>query len=180
MSLLEDARKDADKLDIRLGQAVYNLAYDRNPAVARVAGTPIDPFHDDSRIDAFLAFIGDELPHENPPKASEMSSKSDRGTKRPKLVEERQPVGDLITHPCGCVEQKFDDESANITECPPHGLMTAATRMAEAGTKHIEAAQALGSVGQILLQDGVKSRAADANEAANAEVDKGIEDGEIS
>ena len=93
---------------------------------------------------------------------------------------ERQPIGDPITHPCGCVEQKFDDESSNITECPAHGLITAANRMVESGTKQIEAAQALGNVGNVLLQDGIKSRAADTMEAANEAVDQGIEDGNIS
>ena len=94
-----------------------------------------------------------------------MSSKSDRGTKRPKNPKERQPVGDLINHPCGCVEQKYDDGSIGMIECPPHGLMTAARALGDA-------AQALGTVGQVLFNDGVKGRAADANEAGNKLADE--------
>ena len=38
---------------LRLGQAVFNLIYKRNPAVSLV-GTEVDPFYDDSKIEAFL------------------------------------------------------------------------------------------------------------------------------
>lgn len=43
---------------LRLGQAVYNAAYDRNPAVAHLAGTMVDPFNHDDRILAFLQACG--------------------------------------------------------------------------------------------------------------------------
>lgn len=43
---------------MRLGQALYNVAYSQNPAIAHLAGTEVDPFYDDSRIEAFLDRIG--------------------------------------------------------------------------------------------------------------------------
>jgi hypothetical protein len=62
MTVLEEARLEQQRNpQLRLGQAVYNVAYRRNPAVAQLAGTEFDPFHDDSRIDAFLKKIG-EIP----------------------------------------------------------------------------------------------------------------------
>lgn len=39
---------------LRYGQALYNVAYRENPAVAKLAGTECDPFHDDSKAEAFL------------------------------------------------------------------------------------------------------------------------------
>lgn len=40
----------------RLGQAVYNAARERYPAVVvNLAGSRVDPFYDSSRIRAFLA-----------------------------------------------------------------------------------------------------------------------------
>ncbi|UOF80085.1 hypothetical protein [Caudoviricetes sp.] len=38
----------------RTGQSYYNAAYNMNPAVARLAGTDCDPYHDDARIGPFL------------------------------------------------------------------------------------------------------------------------------
>lgn len=98
-----------------------------------------------------------------------MSGKSDRGTKRPKL---RKPVGDPKHHPCGCIEQSHDDDTVNIIECPAHGLLTAATALAEAAEALGKVSNALGSVGRSLYNDGVQSRANDA-------VDEGIKDGTI-
>ena len=59
MNILEEAQKMAEVYDIRLGQAVYNIAYGRNPAVAQLVGSDVDPFYHDSRIDAFLETIGE-------------------------------------------------------------------------------------------------------------------------
>jgi len=40
---------------LRLGQWAYNLLYDHHPEIAsRLSGTEYDPFHDESRIPAFL------------------------------------------------------------------------------------------------------------------------------
>jgi len=39
---------------IRLGQAVFNIAIERNPSARILCGTEFDPFYDDSRVDAFL------------------------------------------------------------------------------------------------------------------------------
>jgi hypothetical protein len=38
----------------RLGQALYNEAYSRNPAVAHLAGGEFDPFYRDENIPSFL------------------------------------------------------------------------------------------------------------------------------
>lgn len=58
MTILEEARLVLHRSPwFRLGQAVYNIAYTRSPQVRKLAGTALDPFHDDSRIDAFLARI---------------------------------------------------------------------------------------------------------------------------
>lgn len=39
---------------LRLGQALFNRASDGNPAVLRLAGTNVDPFHDDAKVWVFL------------------------------------------------------------------------------------------------------------------------------
>jgi hypothetical protein len=42
--------------ELRLGQAVYNVARDRYPAVVvNLAGSDVDPFYRSERIRAFLA-----------------------------------------------------------------------------------------------------------------------------
>lgn len=43
---------------LRFGQAIYNAAYRLNPAIEKLAGTDVDPFHDDARVEAFLQKIG--------------------------------------------------------------------------------------------------------------------------
>lgn len=57
MTILEEARLVRHRSPwFRLGQAVYNVAHTRNPAVVRtLAGSNIDPFHNDDNIHAFLA-----------------------------------------------------------------------------------------------------------------------------
>lgn len=44
----------ASKGGVRFGQAVYNQAYAVNPAVAHLAGTDVDPYHNDDNVNAFL------------------------------------------------------------------------------------------------------------------------------
>lgn len=57
MTILEEAQLALHRSPwFRLGQAVYNAAYKRSPAVVRsLIGTDLDPFYHDERIDAFLA-----------------------------------------------------------------------------------------------------------------------------
>lgn len=57
MTILEEARLVRHRSPwFRLGQAVYSVAHARNPKVVReLAGSNIDPFHDNKNIDAFLA-----------------------------------------------------------------------------------------------------------------------------
>lgn len=58
MTILEEAKLVLHRSPwFRLGQAVYNVAYQRNPLVRQLNGTTLDPFNDDTRIDAFLARI---------------------------------------------------------------------------------------------------------------------------
>lgn len=44
--------------DLRRGQALYNVAYRENPAIARLAAGDCDPYYDDMKIAAFLERIG--------------------------------------------------------------------------------------------------------------------------
>lgn len=45
----------------RHGQAAWNALYDLNPALAsKVHGTDADPFYDDSKINAFYAFLAQQ------------------------------------------------------------------------------------------------------------------------
>ena len=58
MTILEEARHAVFTTpDLRLGQAVWNAAVHRCPAVRFLAGSALDPFYDDTRIRAFLARI---------------------------------------------------------------------------------------------------------------------------
>lgn len=45
--------------ELRFGQALYNYAYSRNPAVAHLAGTDVDPFHLNERVELFLSKLCD-------------------------------------------------------------------------------------------------------------------------
>jgi len=101
-----------------------------------------------------------------------MSKKSDRGTKRPKLskVEGRQPVGDMEIKPCGCREQRFDDETIDAFPCVPHAFQKAANAL-------LDAANAIGYVGHTLEQAEAQQRAM---MEMNEQVEKGIEDGSIT
>lgn len=99
-----------------------------------------------------------------------MSSKSDRGTKRPKISQARDPDGEPESKECGCRQQKFTDGTKDSFPCIPHALQTAATSMQEAGN-------ALGYVGHTLAQADAAGRAM---KALNDEVDEGIESGEIT
>ena len=57
MTILEEAQLILHRSPwFRLGQAVYDAAYKRSPAVVRtLLGSHLDPFYHDERIDAFLA-----------------------------------------------------------------------------------------------------------------------------
>ena len=58
MTILEQAKRDMKEWpQLRLGQAVWNAAHRRCPAVRIFTATRLDPFHHDSRIEAFLARI---------------------------------------------------------------------------------------------------------------------------
>jgi hypothetical protein len=58
MTILEEARRDMKEWpQLRLGQAVFNIAHGRCPQVRHLTGTALDPFYHDDRIDAFLARI---------------------------------------------------------------------------------------------------------------------------
>lgn len=55
MTIVEEALLEMDHYpDLRLGQAVYNIAIERDPSARILCGTEVDPFYDDSRVDAFL------------------------------------------------------------------------------------------------------------------------------
>lgn len=43
--------------ELRLGQALYNVAYSQNPAIAHLAGTEWSCFYRDDKIEAFLGKI---------------------------------------------------------------------------------------------------------------------------
>lgn len=45
--------------ELRFGQALYNYAYSMNPAVAHLAGTEVDPFHLNERVELFLSTLCD-------------------------------------------------------------------------------------------------------------------------
>lgn len=54
-SILDEARWEVlHNPHIRLGQAVFNIAVERDPSARTLCGTEFDPFYDDSRVDAFL------------------------------------------------------------------------------------------------------------------------------
>lgn len=58
MTILEEALQDIKEWpQVRLGQAVWNIAIGRCQWVMFLAGTYLDPFYDDTRVDAFLAHI---------------------------------------------------------------------------------------------------------------------------
>jgi len=112
-----------------------------------------------------------------------MSSKSDRGTRRPKAIEQapaapdRYPVGDPVTKDCGCIEQLFSDDTVDIQPCIAHGLVQVANELLAMGQKATAAANALGFVGLKLARQELEAREM---AAANDAVDKGVEDGTIS
>jgi len=104
-----------------------------------------------------------------------MSKSSDRGTKRPKLSPPptREKLGEPKVKECGCVSQAYAEGPPDRFPCIPHALQEAAGALQEAGA-------ALGYVGGMLGQQEAKIRANEAMEKLNGEVDKGIEDGNIS
>jgi len=79
-----------------------------------------------------------------------MSSKSDRGTKRPKLEKERKPKGDPVTKDCGCVEQAYDDGTVDVNPCAAHALVQTANVMLEMAENLKQAANSLGYAGMQL------------------------------
>ena len=97
-----------------------------------------------------------------------MSSKSDRGTKRPKLSpvhKDREPKGEPTQEPCGCREQAYDDETVDAFPCVPHAFQKAAAAIVEAGN-------AIGYVGHTLQQASARHRAmADLNDEVDGSED---------
>ena len=113
-----------------------------------------------------------------------MSSKSDRGTRRPKTPPPDQPtprcpVGEPEVKDCGCVDHPMNDDTRDIQPCIAHAIVQAANSMIEMSKATQRAAQALGFAGMELVRQDESIRAAAANEQANKEVDKGLEDGSI-
>lgn len=44
----------------RRGQAYFNVLHDERPDIAQeLVGGPLDPFYDDSKLDAFLAAVAE-------------------------------------------------------------------------------------------------------------------------
>ena len=104
-----------------------------------------------------------------------MSSKSDRGTKRPRVQKPdpsgvvREPAGPIVQEDCGCREQRYNDETVDSYPCVPHAFQKAAAAIVEAGN-------AIGYIGHTLQQAEAAQRAM---AEMNDEVDEGIEDGTI-
>lgn len=49
---------------LRLGQLYFNTLHDMHPGLAnRIRNTPIDPFHNEGLLHAFLQFVEYELDH---------------------------------------------------------------------------------------------------------------------
>lgn len=62
MTILEEAQQSILRNPcLRLGQEVFNIATERHPCVRQLTGTDIDPFYDDSRIEAFLTKLEEIL-----------------------------------------------------------------------------------------------------------------------
>jgi len=102
-----------------------------------------------------------------------MSSKSDRGTKRPKVEEtpaERTPVGDPIMLDCGCREQKFSDGTSDKFPCIPHAMQQMATSLLDAGN-------AMGYIGAALEQQEARNREM---RRLNEQTNEGIDEGKIT
>jgi len=104
-----------------------------------------------------------------------MSSKSDRGTKRPKFSPppQREKHGELKVKECGCSSQAYTEGPPDRYPCIPHALQEAAVALADAGS-------ALGYVGGQLGKQEEQLRAQRVMEEMNGEVDKGVEDGTIT
>lgn len=103
-----------------------------------------------------------------------MSSKSDRGTKRPKFSSpQREKHGEMKVKECGCSAQAYTEGPPDRYPCIPHALQEAAGALAEAGA-------ALGYVGGQLGKQEEQLRAQRIMEEMNGEVDEGIERGDIT
>ncbi len=62
MTILEEAKKQIRRQpELRLGQAVFNIAYKRNAGVVReLCSSVLDPFYDDKKITLFLSRLRDQ------------------------------------------------------------------------------------------------------------------------
>ncbi len=98
-----------------------------------------------------------------------MSRKSDRGTSREKTIPTREPEGEPKREECGCVEQRYNDDTVDRMPCIGHAFGQMAESLAQASNS-------IGYAGASMLQAGAYRRKM---EAMNDEVDEGIKDGSI-
>lgn len=62
LTILEEAKRKVQRQpQLRLGQAVFNIAYKRNAGVVReLCSSVIDPFYDDKKVTLFLSRLREQ------------------------------------------------------------------------------------------------------------------------